>query len=108
MAIVSAPEDNARPFVEGNTMGEKQHADSRPRGFAALDRIQRLELARRGGLAAHAKGTAHEFSTEEAQRAGRKGGAKVSNDREHMARIGRRGAEVRHHHQPAADEPRRR
>jgi len=89
-------------------MGEKQHADSRPRGFAALDRIQRLELARRGGLAAHAKGTAHEFSTEEAQRAGRKGGAKVSNDREHMARIGRRGAEVRHHRQPAADEPRRR
>jgi len=89
-------------------MGEKRPADSGPRGFAALDRVKRLELARRGGLAAHARGTAHEFSTEEAQRAGRKGGAKVSNDREHMARIGRRGAAARHRRQPGLDGPPRR
>jgi general stress protein YciG len=44
------------------------------RGFAAMDREQVRELARRGGSAAHRAGTAHEFSTEEARAAGRKGG----------------------------------
>jgi general stress protein YciG len=44
------------------------------RGFAAMDREQVRELARRGGAAAHRAGTAHEFSSEEARAAGRKGG----------------------------------
>ena len=35
---------------------------------------QQLEIARKGGQAAHAKGTAHEFTPEEAKEAGRKGG----------------------------------
>jgi general stress protein YciG len=45
-----------------------------PRGFAALAPEVRREISRKGGRAAHARGTAHEFSTEEAREAGRKGG----------------------------------
>ena len=44
------------------------------RGFAAMDRAIVVEISRSGGKAAHAAGTAHEFTTEEACEAGRKGG----------------------------------
>jgi len=46
----------------------------RPRGFAAMDRTIVSEIARKGGKAAHSAGTAHEFTSEEARVAGRKGG----------------------------------
>jgi general stress protein YciG len=46
----------------------------RPRGFAAMDRKLVSEIARKGGKAAHTAGTAHEFSSDEAREAGRKGG----------------------------------
>src|SRR5438552_6061112 len=45
-----------------------------PRGFAAMDREKQRQIASKGGRAAHAKGTAHEFTPEEARAAGRKGG----------------------------------
>ncbi len=48
-------------------------------------------IAAKGGKAAHAKGTAHQFSAEEARKAGKKGGEAVSRDRVHMAAIGRVG-----------------
>jgi general stress protein YciG len=44
------------------------------RGFAAMDENKRRAIARMGGRAAHAKGTAHRFTPEEARAAGRKGG----------------------------------
>jgi uncharacterized protein len=44
------------------------------RGFASMDRAKQREIASKGGKAAHAKGTAHEWSSEEAREAGRKGG----------------------------------
>src|SRR5437763_344091 len=44
------------------------------RGFASMDRSKQKEIASKGGKAAHAKGTAHEFTSEEAREAGRKGG----------------------------------
>jgi general stress protein YciG/hemerythrin superfamily protein len=50
------------------------------------------EIARKGGQAGHAKGTAHKFTPEEAREAGRKGGIAVSRNREHMAAIARSGA----------------
>jgi len=56
-----------------------------------MDREKQREIARRGGRAAHQKGTAHEFTADEARAAGRKGGVSVSRDREHMSRIGRAG-----------------
>lgn len=65
------------------------------RGFAGMDEQRRREVARMGGRAAHQKGTAHEFSSEEAREAGRKGGRAVSQNREHMSAIGREGGESR-------------
>ena len=65
------------------------------RGFASMDREKQREIARKGGRAAHQKGTAHEFTSDEAREAGRKGGEVVSRDRTHMANIGRRGGESR-------------
>ncbi|AFY78207.1 MAG: stress-induced protein [Hydrococcus sp. C42_A2020_068] len=65
--------------------------DTSKRGFASMDAQKQREIASKGGKAAHAKGTAHEFTPEEAREAGRKGGEAVSKDREHMAEIGREG-----------------
>ena len=70
-------------------------AQTSSRGFASMDREKQKEIARKGGRAAHAKGTAHEFTPDEARAAGRKGGEVVSRNRQHMAEIGRRGGERR-------------
>jgi len=53
----------------GNAMTEKKR-----RGFSAMDENKKREIARKGGIAAHRKGTAHKFTPEEAREAGRKGG----------------------------------
>src|SRR5438270_4111256 len=53
----------------GNAMTEKKR-----RGFSAMDENKKREIARKGGIAAHRKGTAHKFTSEEAREAGRKGG----------------------------------
>ncbi|HXH07004.1 MAG TPA: KGG domain-containing protein [Vicinamibacterales bacterium] len=56
------------------------------RGFASMDRAKQREIASKGGKAAHAKGTAHEWTSEEAREAGRKGGlASHQRRRERMA-----------------------
>src|SRR5687767_7903909 len=44
------------------------------RGFASMDRTKQREIASKGGRAAHTRGTAHEWTSEEAREAGRKGG----------------------------------
>ena len=44
------------------------------RGFASMDRNKQREIASKGGRAAHEKGTAHEWTADEARNAGRKGG----------------------------------
>lgn len=62
-------------------------------GFASMDRRKQREIARKGGMAAHRKGVAHEFTTEEARDAGRKGGQNVSVNRSHMIEIGRLGGQ---------------
>lgn len=43
-------------------------------GFASMDRAKQHEIAIKGGIAAHKKGTAHEWTPEEAREMGRKGG----------------------------------
>ena len=67
---------------------------TRSRGFASMDAEKQREIARKGGRAAHEKGTAHEFTADEARAAGRKGGERVSANREHMSRIGRLGGKM--------------
>lgn len=65
------------------------------RGFASMNQDRQKEIASMGGRAAHERGTAHEFTADEARAAGRKGGEAVSRDRAHMAAIGRKGGEAR-------------
>ncbi|MFT5642748.1 MAG: general stress protein YciG [Janthinobacterium sp.] len=74
---------------------QKGGMETGKRGFAAMDQQLQREIASKGGQAAHQKGTAHEFDSNEARSAGQKGGVSVSRDREHMAEIGRRGGESR-------------
>jgi general stress protein YciG len=61
-----------------------------------MEAEKQREIARKGGRAAHEKGTAHEFDSEEARAAGRKGGEVVSQNREHMAEIGAKGGHASH------------
>src|SRR5947207_8030120 len=70
-------------------------ANTSKRGFASMDPTKQREIASKGGRAAHAKGTAHEFTSDEARVAGRKGGEAVSRDRAHMSAIGREGGHSR-------------
>lgn len=44
------------------------------RGFAAMDAEKQREIARKGGRAAHEQGVAHQWSSQEAREAGKKGG----------------------------------
>ena len=44
------------------------------RGFASMPPEKQREIASKGGRAAHEKGTAHEWTAEEARRAGQIGG----------------------------------
>ena len=76
--------------ANGNTNG---NGGKSKRGFASMDANRQREIASKGGRAAHAKGTAHEWSSDEARVAGQKGGIAVSRDRAHMAAIGREGGE---------------
>ena len=54
--------------------GEEVVVATEDRGFASMERIKQREIASKGGKAAHQKGTAHEWTSEEAREAGRKGG----------------------------------
>ena len=54
--------------------GSSEKGESRGRGFAGMDRERQRQISSQGGKAAHQKGTAHEFDSEEAREAGRKGG----------------------------------
>jgi uncharacterized protein len=68
------------------------------RGFASMDPAKQREIASKGGKAAHQKGTAHEWTSEEARNAGRKGGiASHRRRRERQAEsesTGGRGSEL--------------
>ena len=73
---------------------EPAGAEQRPkqkRGFALLAPEDLQELARQGGRASQANGTANRWTSETARVAGRMGGSTISRDREHMRAIGRKG-----------------
>ena len=54
---------------QGGKSGNEQ-SEPKKRGFASMDPQQQRQIAAEGGRAAHEKGTAHEFTSEEARRAG--------------------------------------
>lgn len=68
---------SARQNAEGAQGMTRTSAAPRPkarRGFAAMSPEKQKEIARKGGRASHEKGTGHEWNTESARTAGRKGG----------------------------------
>jgi len=72
------------------------------RGFAAMSPEKRREISRRGGVASHAHGKAHQWTKEEAQAYGGKGGKRAHAlglahqwDSEEAAKAGRLGALAR-------------
>ncbi len=68
------PKADVASEVAATTAPAETPKPRRPRGFAAMDRKRVSEIASKGGKAAHAAGTAHQFSSDEARTAGRKGG----------------------------------
>ncbi|MES2634997.1 MAG: KGG domain-containing protein [Pseudomonadota bacterium] len=60
--------------VTTNQSNQPSRTGRSNRGFASMDPKRQREIASEGGRAAHEKGTAHEFTSEEARAAGRKGG----------------------------------
>lgn len=54
----------------GNKQSGSKGSGTSSRGFASMDPERQREIASEGGKAAHEKGTAHEFTSEEARRAG--------------------------------------
>ncbi len=67
------------------------------RGFASMDPQRQREIASEGGRAAHEKGTAHEFTSDEAREAGRKGGmARSANRRNAMMNQSNSGSSNSH------------
>jgi uncharacterized protein len=72
-------ETHGRPTEEDSDMAHERKG--RGRGFASMDPQKQREIASKGGRAAHMQGTAHEWSSEEAREAGRKGGAASRNSR---------------------------
>lgn len=77
-------------------------AEREKRGFASMDAAKQREIASKGGKAAHQKGTAHEFTSDEAREAGRKGG-KIAHERgtahefssDEAREAGRKGGQAR-------------
>jgi general stress protein YciG len=68
------PDQAARPMQPTQTQSNNDAVRPRRRGFAAMDRDRVKQIASKGGRAAHAAGTAHQFNSDEARVAGRKGG----------------------------------
>lgn len=60
---------NGQVAMEGQTKGNTSR-----RGFASMDNQKQREIASKGGKAAHLSGNAHQFTPEEARKAGSKGG----------------------------------
>lgn len=77
--MASSNQSSNQSDIQGNNQGSKgrQGAEKKAkseRGFAAMDPKRQREIASEGGKAAHLSGNAHEFNSEEAREAGRKGG----------------------------------
>jgi general stress protein YciG len=69
-----ADENNTSDTERSSENESTEERRPRRRGFAAMDRDRVREIASKGGKAAHAAGTAHQFTSDEARVAGRKGG----------------------------------
>jgi general stress protein YciG len=80
--------DEARQREIASKGGQAAHQKGSAHEFSSEEA---RSAGSKGGKAAHEKGSAHEFSSEEARVAGRQGGEASSHDRNRMAAIGREG-----------------
>jgi uncharacterized protein len=80
--------DEVKQRLIASKGGQAAHAKGSAHEFSPAEA---REAGSKGGKAAHERGSAHEFSSEEARAAGRKGGEASSQDRNRMAAIGREG-----------------
>jgi general stress protein YciG len=79
-------EQGGREGLQREQVSQAATRQAKGRGFAAMNPEQQREIASEGGRAAHASGHAHEFTSEEARAAGRKGGeARSQNTRSRSA-----------------------
>jgi uncharacterized protein len=92
---IGPTENDTQTVLEEQPDAEQHPRGDAParRGFAAMDPDKQRAIASMGGKAAHKKGGAHEFNSDEARAAGRAGGERVSTDRQHMREIGKKGGE---------------
>jgi uncharacterized protein len=89
---------------QGGNQGQgKKQSGASNRGFASMDPQRQREIASEGGKAAHEKGTAHEFTSEEARQAGSKGGQAAHQkgtahefNSEEAREAGRKGGQASH------------
>ncbi|KAB8041788.1 KGG domain-containing protein [Janthinobacterium aquaticum] len=70
MATSGGNKQGQQKSGSGSSSGNNKQSDTSKRGFASMDPAQQRQIASEGGRAAHEKGTAHEFTSEEARRAG--------------------------------------
>lgn len=98
--------------MEPETQSLSPPSDEKPRpsgiarrGFASMSKEKRSAVASRGGQTAHKLGRAHVFSFTEAQAAGRKGGKLISQNTQHMSRIGSAGGTARWRRQKSEEAP---
>ena len=78
--MASSNQGNQGGNQDKSSGGDKSGSSNR--GFASMDPERQREIASQGGKAAHESGNAHEFTSEEAREAGRKGGqARSQNNR---------------------------
>jgi hypothetical protein len=70
----TATDTNTQETAKVPAPAESAPRPKQRRGFAVMDPRKVSEIASKGGRAAHAAGTAHQFSSDEAREAGRKGG----------------------------------
>lgn len=83
---------DARP-VGTRSMAEKENVmATEQRGFGSMTEAEQREIASKGGKSAHQKGTAHEWTPDEAREAGRKEGTAFRQRRERpMSQPGDKG-----------------
>jgi general stress protein YciG len=86
MAAESCGHEFQPSFSKEYDMASSNQGGKSNRGFASMDPQRQREIASEGGRAAHEKGTAHEFTSEEAREAGRKGGQARSQKRSQSSR----------------------
>jgi general stress protein YciG len=89
--------EETRKEIEENENAQSGNEPKKSRrGFASMSPEQQRQIASKGGQAAHQRGVAHQWNADEARKAGKKGGEKVSQNRQHMAEIGRKGGKSSH------------